>query len=172
MQMELWKYRPKTPELSAITQLLNEAFSGLAAQGMNYVASHQDEAQTLHRLTSGEPWIARDLEGAIAGTITLRNEANDYPECQYYQKPGVYFFEQFAVRTDQQQNGIGRRLLETAERRAKQLGATELACDTSESAADLIAMYKRYGYQIVDHVDWAVTNYVSVVLSKPLNTTQ
>ena len=29
-------------------------------------------------------------------------------------------------------------------------------------------MYERWGYRIVDRVDWEGTNYVSVVLSKPL----
>lgn len=98
--------------------------------------------------------------------MTLRLEGTD--ECSYFKRPGVASFEQFAVDPLEQGCGVGRRLLETIERRAALYGATELGCDTSERASRLVAMYRRRGYEIVDTADWAVTNYASVILSKQL----
>ena len=44
----------------------------------------------------------------------------------------------------------------------------ESVCDTAVPAADLRATYARRGYREVGRVDWNVTNYESVVLSKRL----
>jgi hypothetical protein len=59
-------------------------------------------------------------------------------------------------------------LLDEAERLAREDGATELACDTSEHASELRATYSRRGYREVGFVRWDVTNYRSVILSKTL----
>ncbi len=48
------------------------------------------------------------------------------------------------------------------------MGASQVALVTSEQATDLIAWYGLRGYRHVQEVDWKVTNYRSVVLSKPL----
>jgi len=67
-----------------------------------------------------------------------------------------------------QSRGIGSRLLDHVERRAKALGAAELSCDTAEPAKHLIEFYNRRGYRFIQYAQWKSTNYRSVILSKCL----
>jgi GNAT superfamily N-acetyltransferase len=77
-------------------------------------------------------------------------------------------FGQFAVRPSHQGRGIGTTLLRLVEQRAAEQGVRQLALDTSEHAADLIAFYEVKGFRFVEHVQWSETNYRSVVLAKGL----
>ena len=152
--------------IGPLTALLHEAYRPLAEGGLGYLASHQDERTTLKRLKQGESFLAF-WGGQLAGTIYLYPPKEDSP-CEHYRKPGVYSFGQFAVSPDLQGRGIGEALLKFVEQRARELGATEIAMDTAEGATVLIAMYSRHGYRNVGSVQWSVTNYMSVVMSKPL----
>jgi GNAT superfamily N-acetyltransferase len=160
----LWSEEGEVPE---ITRLLHQAYAPLAAMGFRYLASHQDDAMTRKRLRFGQAFIARE-GGRIVGTIAL------FPPgaaslCSWYARPGVMRFGQFGVLPECQGAGVGALLLEAAEARAAEIGATELACDTAEGASRLIEMYGRRGYRPVGDADWEVTNYRSVILSKRLS---
>lgn len=136
---------------------------------MRYLASHQDEGMTVRRLTEfGAQGFVAVLGGRVVGTITLCMPRDD-AEIEWYTRPEVRTFEQFAVDPDHQGLGIGSRLLDTVESRALAQGAREISCDTSEHAAELIAMYTRRGYRRVGTASWDVTNYTSVVLSRRLD---
>lgn len=154
-------------DLGALTLLLNRAYAPLAESGMKYLATWQDEAVTAERAAGpgAECWVAEE-EGSVVGTITLREPH----ECEaaWFGRDDVMAFEQFAVAPERQGLGIGRRLLDHAEERARGRGFSELACDTAVPAAALRATYARRGYREVGRVDWDVTNYESVVLSKRL----
>lgn len=162
--------RPLGPNhcITALTQLLHRAYAPLAARGMRYLASYQDEAMTRSRANEGECYVG--LEGdAIIATVTLVPPGvPDAESCTYYAQPGVARFGQFAVDPRHQGCGIGSLLMDHIEARAAALGATFLALDTSEHAHELIAMYTKRGYTEVQRVDWDVTNYQSIVMSKPL----
>jgi GNAT superfamily N-acetyltransferase len=135
---------------------------------MHYNASHQPASQTLERLQGGESFIAiDDRSGAIVGTVSLYSSSpgQDHP---YYRRPDLVYFGQFAVHPDYQGYGAAKRLYQTVEDHARTQGATEIALDTAETAHDLIAMYRRWGFEIVDKADWDSTNYVSVIMSKRL----
>jgi hypothetical protein len=43
-----------------------------------------------------------------------------------------------------------------------------MALDTAEPAAHLIAFYNRLGYRFIEHAQWRMTNYRSVIMSKTL----
>jgi GNAT superfamily N-acetyltransferase len=75
-------------------------------------------------------------------------------------------FGQFAVRPSYQRAGIGSTLMSLIERRAAERGVVELALDTSEHAAHLIAFYQASGYRFVEHCQWAMVNYRSVLFAK------
>ena len=153
--------------VSAITALLRAAYGSLAASGFRYLASHQDEAMTRHRLRSGIAFVAED-RGDIIGTVTLYRPSSGLL-CEWYRQPTVYHFGQFAVRADLQRRGIGSRIYEHVEAFARSLGVAELALDTAEGAFHLRRWYERLGFRFVQFISWDETNYRSVILSKALN---
>lgn len=153
--------------LSELTVLLHRAYAPLAAQGMRFLASHQDEAKTRARITEGECHVAL-WEGRLAGTICFYG-----PEKKggtpHYDRADVAFFGQFAVEPSLQGKGIGTALLNWVERRAIETGAKHLALDTAEGARRVIAFYESRGFRFVEFADWRpVTNYRSVIMSKSL----
>jgi GNAT superfamily N-acetyltransferase len=153
-------------DLDAITRLLHEAYAPLAAAGMRYVASHQDVATTRRRTAKGETFVAiRD--DAVVGIITLAG-ANATHGSPWYERPDVASFGQFAVLPALQRQGIGSRLMDIVEARAREKGVMELALDTSEHAEALIAMYMMRGYRFIEYAKWDSVNYRSVILSKRL----
>ena len=150
--------------VAEITALLHRAYRPLADAGMRFYASHQDDAATLSRLREGMAFLAL-VDERIVGTITFfpMGAKGGAP---WYERAGVAMFGQWAVDPPHQGTGIGDRLLKHVEALAKDSGASELACDTSERAASLLALYQRRGFRRVGTVQWDVTNYRSVILSK------
>ncbi len=134
--------------------------------GLRFVASHQGPERTKERIDEGESWVAL-MGDRIVGTITWYAPGigdDDF----YYDQVGIAHFGQFAVEPELQGTGLGRKLLDLVEIRAKECGATHLALDTSEDAHHLLAVYDRWGYKFVQHTQWREVNYRSVVLSKAL----
>ena len=152
--------------LSELTTLLRAAYADLGALGFRYVATYQDESVTRRRLERGFPLVV-ELAGRLIGTVTLYPPRPDAHPA-WYRRPDVYYFGQFGVLPEFKGQGIGCRLMQEVERRARERGAGHLALDTAEGAAHLIAWYERCGFQFVEHVQWQVTNYRSVVMSKAL----
>lgn len=153
-----------------LTALLHRAYAPQAARGLHFVATWQGPDITADRCSRGETWVLDD-HGALVGTVTLEPPGRTVgPKGDtHYSTPGVAKFGQFAIDPDRKGQGLGRRLLTHIEDRARGLGATELACDTSEHATDLIAMYERLGFAFVEHIDWRPqVNYRSALLSKRL----
>ena len=150
--------------IAELTQLLHRAYAPLAARGLNFLASHQDEEWTRKRIARGECYVAFHGQQMI-GTIIWRN-AQQTRGCPWYDRPDVASFGQFAIDPQWQRQGIGSKLLAIAEERSTETGAAELALDTAEPAHDLIEFYTQRGYRFIEHVKWDVVNYRSVVMSK------
>lgn len=163
IRFEAAKIAHVVPELTA---LLHRAYGPLAERGMKYLASHQPPEKTLERLSEGESYI-QFVGNKVTGTISLV-PTKEKSDCEYYMRPGVYSFHQFAIDPKLQGHGLGSKLMDLIEKRAAELGANELALDTSEHADHLIDMYKKRGYEFVQHVRWSAVNYRSVVMSKTL----
>ena len=163
MNLERW-YGPEG--VDELTALLHRAYAPLAASGLAYVAATQAEEVTRRRTAGRECWVAR-VDGVLVGTITVQPPGVPHG-CAWYERPDVAVFGQFAVEPALQRGGLGSALLAHAEARARALGAVELALDTAEGAERLVAYYEGRGFRPVGHVDWPMTNYVSVVLSKTL----
>ncbi len=152
--------------LEDLTGLLHRAYGALAADGMHYWASHQSVEDTRERCAEGETWVA-EREGRLVGTVTLVRHGKG---CPLYERADVAKFGQFAVDPAVQGRGVGAALMTRVEQRAAELGASVLACDTSEHATSLITMYQRRGYRLVGNVDWRPdVNYLSVLLRLELN---
>ncbi|NUP06788.1 MAG: GNAT family N-acetyltransferase [Polyangiaceae bacterium] len=152
-----------------LTTLLHRAYAPLAAAGLRFGATQQTEDETKQRALGGECYVA-ELDGVIVGTITLRSPGPCaiHDRVKLYADPGVYAFEQLGIEPVHKGRGIGKALMDHVEGRAKALGGARIACDTSERATQLVEMYVRRGYEIVDTVQWDETNYRSVVLAKRL----
>jgi GNAT superfamily N-acetyltransferase len=150
--------------LEEITELLHRAYADLGRRGLNFVATDQDVATTKDRIDSGTCFVAQ-LDSRLVGTVTVYQPEPD-EHCELYRRPGVWHFGQFGVEPSLQGRGVGRSLLEAVERHALANGATEIALDTAEPAADLIALYERWGYRTVGHVQWHGRHYRSVLMSK------
>ena len=153
--------------IPVITKLLHEAYARLAAMGLRYTATYQEDEVTLRRLTRGIPFVA-ELDGEIVATVTLYPEASADCASAWYRREGVHHFGQFAVRPDLQSNGLGKRLIRLMEEEAATRGAKELALDTAEPAYHLRDWYERLGFREVETIQWSSTNYLSVILSKVL----
>jgi len=155
-----------TDDIEYLTELLHRAYAVLAAMGFRYHATHQDSSVTRERLNGNLSFIA-ECNGLLVGTVTLYNKSHD-DHCHWYTQHGVWHFGQFGIEPNVQRSGLGNAMMTYIEHHAKQLGAHELACDTAEGAEHLIRWYNKRGYRFVQHVQWGITNYRSVVLSKAL----
>ena len=153
-------------DVPSLTALLHRAYRPLLDRGLHYVAATQDDETTRRRTANRECWIAYE-DGAPVGTVTL-TPPGGASGCDWYARSDVAAFGQFAVEPTCQGSGLGSQLLAHVEGQARALGAAELACDTAEQAQHLRDFYLRRGFRIVDAVDWPMTNFASVVLSKTL----
>ena len=150
--------------VAEITSLLHAAYARLGALGFNYTAVDQSEDITRERLKDGDCFIACEGKRLI-GTIVYHRHSGG---CRWYDLPQVGVIHQLGVLPAGQSSGVGGRLIEAAEARARETGAEELALDTSEGAHHLIEWYQHLGYRIVDHVQWEGKTYRSVIMSKAL----
>ena len=149
-----------------LTALLHHAYAPLAAQGLRYMATHQSDDVTRARVAQGECFVAL-IDGTICGTIVFKSAQQTHGS-PWYDRDDVASFGQFAVEPTLQASGLGRRLMTIAEDRALATGAREIALDTAETAAHLIAWYTKLGYRFIEYADWGHTNYRSVIMSKTL----
>lgn len=155
---------------AALTDLLHRAYAPLAASGLRYWATHQSVDDTRERCGEGECWVGV-LDGQLVATVTLVGPGHGRG-CALYRQPDVAKFGQFAVDPALSGRGVGSALMDRIEDRAREMGAGQLALDTAEGAAALIAMYQARGYRLVGHVDWRPdTNYRSVLMSLELAAT-
>jgi GNAT superfamily N-acetyltransferase len=152
--------------LDQLTDLLHRAYAPLAQAGFRFLASWQDVEVTRRRADEGECWVL-EFEGRVVASGTLRLPGT-HRGTPWYEQTGVAVVGQFAVEPALQRRGLGTALLEHLESRARELGAEHMALDTAEGATHLVHYYERHGYAFVEHVQWDLANYRSVILSKAL----
>lgn len=151
--------------MEELTSLLHRAYKRLADDGFRFVATYQSVDETIDRIRNARCWVGI-RNGRIVATLSLYEPYAG--TCEWYTREDVWHFGQFAVDPELQGQGIGLLLISCAENTARAHGARELALDTAEGASYLITFYSRRGYRLVQYVQWKVTNYRSVVLSKNL----
>ena len=152
--------------LEELVGLLHRAYQVYIEQGLDFAATRQTVAETAARMAKGECWVAF-VDGRLVATRTL------YPpgtrsSYVWYDHPKVAWTAQAAVEPEFQGSNVFGELALATEARARQLGASELACDTSDRAVERIAKLEASGYRLVDYTYWGKTNYRSAVFSKQL----
>ncbi|MBI5154131.1 GNAT family N-acetyltransferase [Candidatus Poribacteria bacterium] len=152
--------------IEELTELLHRAYKRLGDMGFRYVATYQEPETTRKRIAGRECYVGVQ-DDRIVATVTIA-PPEFVGEPPWYDQPEVACFQQFAVEPALQGLGIGSAMMDLVERRARELGARELGLDTSEGATHLIEYYKKRGYRFIDYIQWSVTNYRSVILSKTL----
>lgn len=159
--------------LAHLTALLHRAYKQHADRGIKALAAFQPEEVTRRRISGGECFVATYV-GKIVGTILFKDAASTAgsgvggaTRIPWFERGDVASFSQFAVEPELQGRGIGVVLMQTAERRAAETGAKEIALSTPEPADWLVKMYERHGYRVIDRVQWKETNYLSAIMSKP-----
>jgi GNAT superfamily N-acetyltransferase len=155
--------------VAPITALLHRAYAGQVALGLRPLAGRQDDAVTLRRMSSGESFVAA-AGSRVVGVVILNEQEPDAGPA-WFAKAGVSSFSQFAVHPEVQSRGIGRLLLEAIEKRAAELGNSELALSMAEPDHGLRDYYAKRGYRIVGTWKWPYTNYTSLIMSKRLTDT-
>jgi ribosomal protein S18 acetylase RimI-like enzyme len=153
---------------SELTDLLHRAYAKLAAAGMRYLASHQTPDVTASRIVGATTVVAFNEDDKLVGTISIAHPDSPNPYLDFYDRIGNSHFFMFGIDPDYQGSGLGTQLMKCVEQIAVELGADEIACDTSEHAHRLSDWYARLGYTRVGTVDWDIVNYRSVLLAKPL----
>lgn len=173
MGIEIRPFDLETDDLVALTALLHRAYAELLEQGLRFTATAQPPEQTRSRIEGGMCYLAVDGDSMIGTATAHENDPDD--DVRYYRRPGVATFSQFGVDPQRRGEGIGQALLRACEAWALEAGHREIALDTSEQATHLIALYKKWGFEIVDSHDYRPTdhqpsgvNYLSVVMSKRL----
>ena len=152
----------------ALTELIHAAYAPQAIRGLRYWGTYQTPDDTRKRLGQGFGFVA-EVAGRFVGTITVRPPQPDSP-LALYREPCTWSFGQFAVGPALKGRGLGRRLHDHVLAFARSRGARTMALDTASPAASLIAMYRRWGYELAGEVDWRPrTNYVSVVMRKQID---
>lgn len=151
-------------DLRRITDLIHEAYAPHAARGLRYWGTHQTVEDTATRFGSGQGYVV-EADGDIVGTITVRPPQAESPLVLYRE---AWSIVQFAVSPRHKGAGIGKLLHEAALDHALRHGAEVMAIDTAAPAEALIAMYQAWGYRQVGEHSWTHTNYVSVVMTRPL----
>ena len=154
--------------IAEVTSLLHRAYRPQVEMGLRPLAGRQTEDVTRRRADESECFVAT-LEQRIVGVILLNEkEETDFPK--HFLKPHVAHFSQFGVDPSVQGRGVGVLLLDTVERRAREIGETELALSMAEPDAELRRFYDKRGFQFVEYWQWPYTNYRSVILSRPVTT--
>ena len=170
VQFRLFDASDSVVELNA---LLRAAYQPLAEAGMKFAASHEDVEATKNNISDGECHIGL-FRGKLVACAMLRIPTQQKKTGwkangpSWYQNPQVTTFGRFAVLPELKGKSLGSRMMDKIEARAKELGYSEIALDTSEKATHLLEMYKKRNYRFIEYHQWNITNYRSVVLSKTL----
>ncbi|MDB6077840.1 MAG: putative N-acetyltransferase [Akkermansiaceae bacterium] len=147
-------------DLDALTEMLHRAYAPLAAEGLRYTATHQTPEVTLRRLSRGHALVA-EIGGRVVGTLTVYQPDGEDATPAYREH---FHFGQFGVVPEFKGRGIGTALHAAALDHVRSLGGAAMALDTASPASRLIALYERWGYEIIDRISYSSTNYESVVM--------
>jgi GNAT superfamily N-acetyltransferase len=149
-------------DVTILRDLLRDAYSARAQEGLNFTASYQDEEMTRQSLLKNDrqTFIASTGDKVIASFQLCHEKKSN-------SGTGIYF-NRFAVHPSFQKHGVGGIVLEHAATIARTRGFRQMWLDTARPATDLVAFYQRHGFNI-DRQTWYVgKTYSSWVMRREL----
>jgi GNAT superfamily N-acetyltransferase len=132
-------------DVDAIAALVNSAYRGESSRAgwtteADYLEGQRTDAARLRaELAAKEGAVLltlRDDDGPLLGSVWLEPRGVD-----------VWYLGMFTIRPDIQSRGLGRMLLDEAERFAKARGARRMQMTVIQLRAPLIAWYERCGFR-------------------------
>ena len=110
----------------------------------------------LRAYAGGRTLVARDDEGAIVGTGTLRPHGSNEAE-----------IVRMSVRTDSRRFGLGRRLVDELVATARGWGCEAVVLETTTAWTEVVAFYQRCGFAIthVEHGDFGSDTWFRLELT-------
>ncbi|MEU0553213.1 N-acetyltransferase [Dactylosporangium sp. NPDC006015] len=135
------KFRGATPnDVPALVELVQRAYRGDSSR-----EGWTTEADLLEGQRADPEMVAEAI--ATGFVLVAEDERGVVGCCQLERRDGYVYFGMFAVDPRQQGNGLGRAVLEEAERRSRdEWGAGELRMTVIVQRDDLIAWYVRRGF--------------------------
>jgi ribosomal protein S18 acetylase RimI-like enzyme len=131
-------------DLDAIAALVNSAYRGDSSRTgwtteADYLEGQRTDAERLREQLAATPGAVmltfRD-DSALLGSVWLEPRGAD-----------VWYLGMFTIRPDLQARGLGRTLLEEAERFARARGARRMRISVIQLRGPLIAWYERRGFR-------------------------
>lgn len=134
-------------DLEALAKLMNAAYGGTGdvagwTHVKDFIVGDRTSVSALRAEIEASPQ-AELLLVRDAGTGTLRGSVWLEPK-----SAAVWYLGSLTVNPREQNSGLGRRILETAERRLADLGATQVVIDVLNVRDALRAWYERRGYKL------------------------
>lgn len=158
----------ESDSIEDLTVLLHRAYKAQIDMGLHPLAGRQSPEITHKRTHSGECLIAT-LDDRLVGTVLLQ-EVEDAGFPTHFLKPEVAHFSLLGIDPEMQGLGVGRKLLDATQARAREMGFSELACSMAELDTNLMRFYEKLDFRHVEWWQWPYTNYRSAILSKALGT--
>jgi len=147
-------------DVSQIRTLVNDAYKELAAQGLNYTASYQDEEETRKRMNQGRAFVL--LSGSeIVGSVL-------FFEKNYFTEKKSAYIGQFAITPKLARQGLGSIIMDFCEQLANDEKYEAVQLDTAKPAKHLVDWYQSRGYKIVGEKHWDGKTYDSFIMEKTL----
>jgi ribosomal protein S18 acetylase RimI-like enzyme len=132
-------------DLDAIATLVNSAYRGDSSRAgwtteADYLEGQRTDAERLREQLAATPGAVmltlRDDDGALLGSVWLEPRGAE-----------VWYLGMFTIRPDLQARGLGRTLLDEAERFARGRGARRMRISVIQLRGPLIAWYERRGFR-------------------------
>ncbi|MEV6374727.1 GNAT family N-acetyltransferase [Micromonospora musae] len=129
-------------DVDALVDLVESAYRGESSR-----AGWTHEADLLDGQRTDRDMVTAAVTGPDSSVLVVEEEARLVACCQVERRDDHAYFGMFAVAPSRQGGGLGRELLDVAERHAEQeWGAGEMRMTVITQRDELIAWYERRGY--------------------------